>query len=434
MAQLRVGDSVTVLADGLDRLVAALAALGYATVGPTVRDGAIVPGAIGAASDLPRGWHDEQSPGSYRVRHDDGDGELFGWAVGPASYKGELFPSEQTVWRARREDGEVVLEDGRDTDRPLAIVGARPCELAGLEVLDSVLLGGPVRDRRYGDRRAGTFVVVAECGRPSGACFCTSMGTGPSAGPAEPAGVAHVGGAPGGAEGAGETRGRRFDLAMAEVGATVPVDARDVEHRGHASTRGEARSGAHRLVVTVGSERGASLLEHVPHVRSSATDRAARAEVLAAAAARMGRSLDTDGLAALLARNLSNPRWDEVAERCLSCGNCTMVCPTCFCTDVDDVSDVRGGLERTRRWSSCFDLAHSYVHGGPVRSSAASRYRQWATHKLSTWFDQFHTSGCVGCGRCIAWCPVGIDITEEAAAIRATDGVQARAAAPRGKP
>jgi ferredoxin len=90
---------------------------------------------------------------------------------------------------------------------------------------------------------------------------------------------------------------------------------------------------------------------------------------------------------------------------------------------VDDVTDLAGEeATRVRRWESCFSLEHSYMNGGPVRSSAKARYRQWMTHKLASWIDQFGTSGCVGCGRCITWCPVAIDITEEAAAIRATDG------------
>jgi ferredoxin len=85
------------------------------------------------------------------------------------------------------------------------------------------------------------------------------------------------------------------------------------------------------------------------------------------------------------------------------------------------VTDLTGSeAERWRTWDTCFSLDHSYVHGGSVRPTGRSRYRQWMTHKLSTWWDQFDTSGCVGCGRCIAWCPVGIDITEEAAALRAS--------------
>ncbi len=180
--------------------------------------------------------------------------------------------------------------------------------------------------------------------------------------------------------------------------------------------------GRHRFYVRVGSEAGAELLEQLDRSAATEDDRRARQDVVDGARAGMGRSLETEGLAELLGRNLEHPRWEEVAERCLSCGNCTLVCPTCFCADVKDVSDVDGTVERTRSWASCFDVDHSYLHGGPIRPTTSSRYRQWLTHKLSTWWDQFDTSGCVGCGRCIAWCPVGIDITEEAAAIRATDG------------
>ncbi len=94
------------------------------------------------------------------------------------------------------------------------------------------------------------------------------------------------------------------------------------------------------------------------------------------------------------------------------------MCPTCFCTDTEDVTDLTGDhAERWRRWDSCFSLDFSFVHGGTIRSSTRSRYRQWLTHKLGTWWAQFGESGCVGCGRCIAWCPVGIDLTEEVAAL-----------------
>ena len=126
-----------------------------------------------------------------------------------------------------------------------------------------------------------------------------------------------------------------------------------------------------------------------------------------------------DGIRDLLYDNLEHPRWSDTAGRCLSCGNCTMVCPTCFCSTVEDVTDVSGTqAERVRHWDSCFTSEHSYIHGGATRVTTKARYRQWLTHKLASWIDQFGTSGCVGCGRCITWCPVGIDITEEVRVIR----------------
>ena len=134
------------------------------------------------------------------------------------------------------------------------------------------------------------------------------------------------------------------------------------------------------------------------------------------------RKLNTTNIRDTLLSNLDHPRWDEVAERCLSCANCTMVCPTCFCSSVDEISDLAGDhVERERTWDSCFNVGFSYMNGGNVRDNVRSRFRQWLTHKLASWIDQFDTSGCVGCGRCITWCPVGIDLTEEVAAIRGDD-------------
>ena len=133
----------------------------------------------------------------------------------------------------------------------------------------------------------------------------------------------------------------------------------------------------------------------------------------------MGRQLDTGGLRDLMGGSHAAARWDDVAARCLTCGNCTLACPTCFCTSVEDSSDLTGEhAERWELWDSCFDLDFSYLHGGSVRTSPKSRYRQWLTHKLGTWHDQFGSSGCVGCGRCIVWCPAGIDLTEEVKALR----------------
>ena len=289
---------------------------------------------------------------------------------------GVLSPRE-TIWRATGDGERVTIREPPAEPIPVAIVGARPCELAATRVLDRVLAGGAVPDPAYTKRRAGSFVVVAECGAPASTCFCTSMDAGPAA-------------------------TDEYDLALTELSGS---------------------DGNHRYLVRVGSDEGAEVLKGIAHQLALPEDLDRRDGIIQAARDAMSRSLDTNDLPGLLARNLEHPRWGEVAERCLSCGNCTLVCPTCFCSDVDDVSDLTGTVERNRSWASCFDRAHSFIHGGPVRPTTESSYRQWLTHKLSTWWDQFDSSGCVGCGRCIAWCPVGIDLTEEAAAIRATDGL-----------
>jgi ferredoxin len=179
-------------------------------------------------------------------------------------------------------------------------------------------------------------------------------------------------------------------------------------------------AGGHRFLVRAGTPAGAEVLAELPHRPADDTTVTRAGDAVADAATRMGRSMPAGDLPGLLAASRESPHWDDVASRCLTCGNCTMVCPTCFCTTAEDVTDLTGDhIEHGRRWESCFDLDFSYLHGGSVRTSGPARYRQWITHKLGTWHDQFGSSGCVGCGRCITWCPVAIDITEEVAAIRA---------------
>jgi ferredoxin len=361
----------------LDALFGALTRRGYTVVGPTVRDGAIVYDEIASSADLPAGWTDEQDGGHYRLRRR-GDEALFGYAVGPHSWKRYQLPPDTRLWRARlAEDGSLteLVEPAAEAPR-YAFLGARSCELHAMGILDRVLLGGAHPDPADRARREGAFVVAVNCGKAGGTCFCVSMNTGPKA-----------------------TLG--FDLALTEV----------------------VEDGRHYFVADAGSARGAEVLAEVPRAPADAPEREAAQAAHARAAGQMGRTLDVTDIKVVLYRNLEHPRWDEVAERCLTCGNCTMVCPTCFCTTVEDVTDLDGtAVERRQRWDSCFTVDYSHIHGGAVRGSARSRYRQWMTHKLATWIDQFGTSGCVGCGRCITWCPVGIDITEEARAIRETDG------------
>jgi sulfhydrogenase subunit beta (sulfur reductase) len=366
------GARVLIAGDGLQLLIDALAAANYEVLGPTVRDGAIVYDKIAQVSELPAGWTDHQEAGRYRLERRD-DAALFGFSVGPHSWKRFLHPPAETLWTARKGKDGIEVETPSEPTPKFAFIGVRACEIHAIAVQDRVFLEGPYPDRGYRLRRRDAFIVAVNCGQAGATCFCASMHTGPKV-------------------------ESGFDLALTEL-----LD-----------------QGRHEFLVEIGSDAGAELLTKIPH-RPAADDELAAAEaVVAQTALQMGRRLETDGLKELIQGNLNHPRWDQVAERCLSCGNCTMVCPTCFCTTVEDHSDLVGeSAERVRKWDSCFTLDFSYIHGGSVRKTARSRYRQWMTHKLASWIDQFGTSGCVGCGRCITWCPVGIDITEEAAAIRA---------------
>ena len=359
----------------LDVLLGALKERGYRLLGPTVDNGAITYDELESAADLPAGWTDEQEGGTYRLTRREDEG-VFGFAVGPRSWKQFLWPPRVRLWKARAEgDGFEIEPEPTEPSRD-AYIGVRSCDLHAIASLDSALRDIPEPDPGYAARREGVFIVALNCWQAGGTCVCVSMGTGPRA-------------------------GSGYDIALTEV----------------------LEDGRHYFLVEPGSEAGAEVVAELPTRLAAADEEAAGERAVERAVAGQGRTLDTTDLKGLLYRNYEHPRWDDVADRCLTCGNCTMVCPTCFCTSVEDVTDLTGTeAERTREWDSCFTLDFSYVHGGSIRSTPRARYRQWMTHKLATWGDQFDTFGCVGCGRCITWCPVAIDITEEAAAIRATDG------------
>lgn len=357
---------------GLQHLINALVADERTVIGPTIDQEAIVYAEIGSVDELPRGWTDVQSPGEYRLekRNDDA---LFGYVVGPHSWKQYLFPPRAVVATADR----VSADDAWEMQTPefdvprYAFLGVRACELAAMAVQDRVFLEGPYVDPVYQDRRASAFIVAVNCTMAAATCFCTSMNTGPkcSAG---------------------------FDLSLTEIDDG--------------------------FLVECGSDAGETILSRLSTLPASDVHHARAEKAQQQAVEQISRTLDTDGIRDLLFGNLEHLQWSDIANRCLSCTNCTMVCPTCFCTTVTEVPDLSGNhVDRERQWDSCFNIDFSYMNDGIVRNSVASRYRQWLTHKLGGWHDQFGQSGCVGCGRCITWCPPGIDLTEEVAEIRLHD-------------
>jgi len=363
--------------DNFEQLFDVLVGRGYQVVGPTLRDGAIVYDTLTSMVDLPVGWTDEQTGGSYRLRRR-GDQALFGYAVGPDSWKRFLHSPVVRLWHATRRGDQFEIQEEPQDHSKIAFLGVRSCELHAILIQDRVFLQGQQVETRYKSRREQVFVVAVNCAQAGGTCFCTSMNTGPRV-------------------------SSGFDLALTEV----------------------LEEGRHYFLVEVGTEAGAEVLRELPHRPAREAEGEAADRICARTAATMGRTMDTVDIRELLYRNYEHPRWDHVAARCLTCANCTMVCPTCFCTTVEDVTDLKGEhAERWQKWDSCFTMDFSYIHGGSVRATPKARYRQWMTHKLATWIDQFGTSGCVGCGRCITWCPVAIDITEEVSAIRQSEAVR----------
>lgn len=351
----------------LDQLIQSLRAMDYRVVGPKLDQDAIVYAELESATDLPIGWTDQQEPGKYRIAKTDASAH-FAYNLGPHSWKQFLFPSQHTVATADRTDDGWRMSTPDSSVPKYAFIGVRACELSAIAIQDRVFTQGPYVDPIYQSRRNAALIVAVNCTQAASTCFCTSMGTGP------------------------ECRSG-FDLALTEI--------------------------ADGFVVEVGSQLGREVLGRLDHQPANPIQQNAAFVGRQQAVVQISKHMKTDGVRDLLLGNLEHPRWDHVAERCLSCTNCTMVCPTCFCSTVTEVTDLTGDhVERQRTWDSCFNIDFSYMGGENIRADRRSRYRQWLTHKLASWEDQFDTSGCVGCGRCITWCPVGIDLTEEVAAIR----------------
>lgn len=354
-----------------ERIFPALRERGYTLIAPTWHEGAIVYDEVRSAADLPRGMSDQQGPGAYTLTPSD-DGMYFGVLHGAPSWKRFLYPPTAVLFTATRSGSGFTTDPEPAAERRYAFVGVRACELHAIRIQDRVFTGGEFVDPHYRSRRVGAFILAVNCTRAGATCFCTSMNTGPRV-------------------------GTGADLVLTEM----------------------YTDGKHWFLADVGTDQGMTVLDEVGHRDATDKEMTLASTAVAGAAASMFRSVDTAGLQGLLDRGFEHPAWDNVARRCMTCANCTMVCPTCFCSTVEDTTDLLGATaKRVRRWDSCFTLDFARVAGGNFRTSARSRYRQWLTHKFSTWIDQFGEAGCVGCGRCITWCPVGIDITRELATLR----------------
>ncbi len=346
-----------------DRLLDALRADGYRCVGPRSRDGAIVYDEIDSSADLPRRVHDQQAPGRYRLTHSDSP-RWFAWANGPQAIKPLTFAPRETLWRSRRDAaGGFHFSAAAAVAAKTAVIGVRACDLAAWD-LQRRHFGD---DARFQARSDSLLVIAVHCSHPAATCFCHATGDGPAA-----------------------TRGH--DIALHELDDG--------------------------FLLTSASDAGAAIAARLPLRDSSAAQRRQAAAEIDGAIAAQQRSLPSRNLRDALFARLDHPRWEAVAQRCLACGNCTAVCPSCFCHRQHDEASLDGGdSEHLREWDSCFTSGHSHIHGIVIRADTASRYRQWLTHKLGSWHDQYGRSGCVGCGRCISWCPAGIDLTEEVHAI-----------------
>ncbi len=361
----------TIDKSNLDKIISILKKDGYTVIGPSIKDSAIIYDEIGSTGDLPIGWGDEQEAGSYRLvkRNDEA---LFGYVVGPQSWKKFMFPERLKLWEAERNGKGFDVTLPATPPPKYAFLGVRACDLKAIFVQDRVFNNGTFADGYYNKVRKNIFIIAVNCTQSDGTCFCVSMKTGPKA---------RLG----------------YDISLTEV----------------------INKNEHYFLLDEGTLRGSELASKLDFRKAGEGQIKAAASAVMAAEVNMKRTMNTAGIKDLFYNNHDHQIWSEIATRCLSCANCTMVCPTCFCSNMEDTTDLSGNhAERWRRWDSCFSLDYSKVAGGSFRTSIRARYRQWITHKLASWIDQFGTSGCVGCGRCISWCPVGIDITKEVENLR----------------
>jgi ferredoxin len=356
-------------ADALQQLVTVLAQRYDEVIAPVVVADVIRLRPITSASELPLGVTDAQEVAFYRLTAT-GTQLHFSYTLGPDSLKAIVHPPRSPVWTMHRRDGSLVVDPAPIAPTTRAIIGARACDLRALDVLERTQTGGRHADPAFRSRRAGLFLVAVDCTHTSATCFCETAGD-------------------------GRVASHGYDLALTEF---------------------ESPSDGVMYLVRAGSDDGRELIAELG--LDPAPEHLVRraAQALDTAGLRMVRELPAR--AREIVANTEHPRWDEVAKRCLTCGNCTAVCPTCFCTDMEDAVGLDGATAtRTRVWDTCFSMEYSHLGAGPHRASPSSRYRQWLSHKVGTWHDQFGESGCVGCGRCITWCPVGIDLTAEIEAL-----------------
>ncbi|MCU7829794.1 MAG: 4Fe-4S dicluster domain-containing protein [Candidatus Thiodiazotropha sp. (ex Myrtea sp. 'scaly one' KF741663)] len=350
--------------DALEKLFIVLSQLGYQILGPVVRDGAIQFDTLSAADQLPRGVSNDQQPGHYRLEQGENQRQ-FDWNHGPQGLKPVCFSPREVLWA--EQSNPPVFNPVPPNIEPTAVVGVRACDLAALAIQDRHFLSGSDPDPHYRQRRESLLLIGVDCARSAATCFCASTGDGP----------ALDGG---------------YDIGMAELDEG--------------------------FLIWRESDKGRTVIDQLDLLPASDAQLETMLQSTTQASLAQQRNLpDCDELL-LLYKRLEHAHWDNVAERCLSCGNCTAVCPTCFCYEASHEMSLDGETaQMVRQWDSCFSATHSSMGQYQVRPTVKQRYRQWLTHKLAGWQSQQGRIGCTGCGRCIAWCPVGIDLTAETVAV-----------------
>ncbi len=292
------------------------------------------------------------------------------------SIKEFFFPPTESLFRIEKIGPKVEFNETLPVDRQI-LFGVRPCDARGIRMLDSVFLGQAPVDPYYAERRKNTTIIGLACKELGDYCFCTSTGGSPHS-------------------------SEDVDLFLTEVDGEYAVD-----------------------IVT---EKGAQALEQLPDSRPETTVQT-RQILAGVQPGNIHRLVELEAWPTFF----EDEYWQKVAERCLSCRICAYVCPTCRCFDVRDERTNKGSIERLRCWDSCTGVGYRRIAGGHnPRATSGERLRNRFFCKFYYFPLQYGlaSSACTGCGRCIAYCPVNIDITEvlDYLAARLGDGVELESA------
>lgn len=288
--------------------------------------------------------------------------------VPPDSLKRFLYPPELELFRVEKG---FRINIPRHNYPKTAFFGITPCDMASVLVMDRVQLG---KDPYYTMARRKSLFVVQNCLKPGPTCFCSSTGSGPES-----------------KEG--------FDISYTIISPS-------------------------EVLFRPGSEVGLDILTDLSLEPASQEAVRRYRKLINEASVKAVADFTGAEVPDVLETMLEPQVWKEVSEGCLGCANCNMVCPTCFCFDIIDKLSLDGSGRRVRIWDGCHSYSYAEVAGGNIRKDLWARYRHWVLHKFSYWVKQFGTLGCVGCGRCIAWCPAGIDL--RVVVSKAIKGVRAK--------
>ncbi len=334
----------------------------YEIIAPVLKDGVIQLLKVENINELPFGYKEKEEKNFYRI--DKSEVRYFFSYIRPSvSYKRFLLPPEFTFLKVKKENGKLKFIENI-IHKKYAFFDIRACDLKAIDILDDVFLRKSKHpDPYYNALRENLFIVAVSCREPSDVCFCSYMDISPKP-------------------------KKSFDILLTEL--------------------------EDGFLVEIGTEKGRELIEKIEHRKAKEEDIKMAEEIEKDCIEKIKREVPTKKLPEILYENIESPYWNEIGKRCLACTSCTQLCPTCFCFDIVVKNDpINKTSERMRIYDSCFSPTFATVHKFNIRHSIASRYRQWLMHKFTYWTEQFDEFGCVGCGRCITWCPAGIDITEE---------------------